>query len=71
VILDRIFWVWFVIVGFISVYLLFLDPSPYWFVFPLLLIGIGLDRLADEKEGREKSYPVKAGKKLLDKLKSK
>jgi hypothetical protein len=69
VILDKLFWIWFVIVAFISVYILFLDPSPYWFVFPLLLIGIGLDRLADESK-KDKGV-VKSGKKLLDKLKSK
>jgi len=69
-ILDRLFWVWFVISAVISVYILFLETSPYWFVFPLILIGMGLDRLADESR-KEDSYPVKAGKRLLDKLKGK
>jgi hypothetical protein len=68
-ILDRLFWIWFVIVAFISVYVLFLDSSPYWFVFPLLLIGMGLDRLANESE-KDKGV-VRADEKLLSKLKRK
>ena len=66
--LDRLFWIWFIIVGFISVYMLLLDTSIYGFILPLVLIGLGLDRLANESR---KEDSVKADKKLLDKLKSK
>ena len=66
--LDRLFWVWFAITAIVFVYMLFIETSPYWFVFPLLLIGMGLDRLSDDK--RDMEHP-RTDEKLLEKLKGK
>ena len=68
-VLDKLFWIWFVIAAVVYLYILLLESSPYWFVFPLLLVGMGLDRLADES--RNGKGPVKADEKLLDKLRGK
>ena len=64
--LDKLFWIWFAFTGFISVYILMEDSSPYAFIMPLLVIGLGLERLADER--KSKTCIIKSANKLLKKL---
>ena len=67
-IFDKLFWLWFAAAGLLSVYLLMNDSSPYGFVFPVMLAGIGLCKLSEE------SRKVPAGRisrRILEKLKEK
>ena len=67
-ILDKVFWLWFIFIGMVSIYMLVFEYSAYGFLFPLILIGMGLDRLADESRKKDS---VGADKKILNKLKGK
>ena len=62
---DNIFWLWFIVAGFLLVYSTFYEYSLMTIIFSINIIGFGLLKLSQEKEKR-----VKISRKLLDKLKS-
>jgi len=72
-IFDKIFWLWFVSAGLISIYLLFHDSSPYAIIFPVFLIGIGISKLSEESgaKKRTRQTSIKINRNLLDKLEGK
>ena len=62
---DNIFWLWFIVAGFLLVYSTFYEYSLMTIIFSINIIGFGLLKLSQEKEKR-----VKISRKLLDKRKS-
>jgi uncharacterized membrane protein YccC len=60
---DRLFWLWFAVAGFLFVWALYEQYSLASLFFCLVLVGLGLLKLAHER-------PQKVSRRLLEKLKS-